>query len=94
MPLKVHREVVITVGYRDLERFAVEWYPFLAGYSFVATQECGNDSSHRFNLSGRPLSQNDLTEWAKGNINNWLLLDKLCADGHIEPGTYIVEVSW
>jgi hypothetical protein len=72
----------------------------LCDYSFVATEECGNDSQHSFTVT------DDLTHESKADVNSiragnyvpdygsGLLLKVLCADGYIEAGDYIINVSW
>lgn len=52
MPLKAEKKTVIEVDYGDLERFVKETYK-QKEYSFVAAQECGNDSSHSFSIPRR-----------------------------------------
>lgn len=64
-------------------------------YEFVAIQECENDSMHEFNIDGK-LSNYDQKKWDKRefNYNNSLIINKLCSDGYIMSGCYLVEVSW
>src|SRR5688572_13461948 len=71
-------------------------------YSFVAIQECGNDSSHQFDVD-LPDRNND---WVLEDIEqiedrkyvptyrNDLVLSLLCEKGILEPGEYIVNVCW
>lgn len=94
------KKVVVEVDYRDLERLVVDKYPFMNGYSFVATEECGNDSTHRFVVDGN-LDKVYEAEWEKVkepnvwfDLSNGFILNKLAADGNIEPGEYVVRVFW
>jgi hypothetical protein len=89
----------IQASYKELEELARETYG-LTEYSFIATQECGNDSLHKFKVT------DDLTHESNADINSIragnyvpdygsdLLLKVLCADGYIEAGDYIINVSW
>lgn len=98
MPLKVRTETVGYIDYDDLNDYVRRVYPFLKNYHFVAVQECGNDTDHRFEAGGWDPNL-DEAEWAEARRNgfiytNSLLLDRLAYDGHISPGTYVVRVSW
>ncbi len=88
------------VDYTEVERFTMEKYPFIKDYEFACVQESGNDTSYTFNVNGK-LDKWDLEDWDKikssGTVHNYrnrLVLNKLCADGHIEPGEYLIKVSW
>ncbi len=70
-------------------------------YNFVLLEECGNHSEHSFDVNDE-IDEDDLEMWeeSKGEgsgslmYNNGIVLNKLCVDGHIEAGEYIVNVSW
>lgn len=88
-------EKTFYVDYDDFDEFVQQIYD--ESYEFAAIQEAGNDSSHEFGVTG-DLDDYD-EEDAQGIRNgvvrdNWLLFNVLCADGYIEPGNYIVRVSW
>lgn len=70
-------------------------------YSFVATEECGNDSDHKFSIDG------ELDEWDIESIDkviaeknfvhtpsNYAMLNYLCSKGVIEAGDYLIRVCW
>lgn len=68
-------------------------------YEFVPVEECGNDSDHSFDVDGKldKWGLETLEKWKNGQFvhySNGIVLNKLCADGHIEKGEYIVKVSW
>lgn len=108
--LRSEKKVIFEVQYQDLESFVKEIYPktrggikskYDDGYSFVATQECGNDCSFSFKVDDEKMDEYDQEDWNKfketGGVpdyNNALLLQGLCIEGHIEPGEYLIEVSW
>jgi hypothetical protein len=54
-----------------------------------------NDTSKSYNVDGK-LSKYDLDAFEAGRVyyNARMLLNKLCADGYIEAGEYIIECSW
>lgn len=97
--LRTKRETRTEVDYHELERFVIALYPVLEGYSFVALEECSNDSKHAYNLTGK-LDRTDAAEWAdvKSGVrelgNNRVLLEGLVADGDLAPGAYLIDVCW
>lgn len=97
--LELTKKVIYKVSYQALERFIKEVYPEMKNYSFVASQECGNDCSFTFNVGEKWLDDPDQWEkYKKGIIktdyNNYTIINGLCADKHIKPGEYLVEVCW
>lgn len=103
--LKCEIETVYTVDYRDLEEFVKNIYG--GDYEFVAVQECSNDTDHKFTVDGKMClsSSEKLNEYKRKdaekirsgqypNYCNNLLLDCLVVDGYIQPGTYLIQVSW
>lgn len=110
MPLKVKTQTVHVVDDTELERLANEVYGrelqggsprrFYNPYEFAAVGECGNDTDHAFVVSARPHPDDQLAvDSIRGGVavpmyRNGLLLDLLCADGHIAPGNYLIQVSW
>lgn len=99
MRLRHTKETIITVSWKDLERFVNDEYPVLAGWSFIAAEQCSNDSTHRFYVA--PTAEKyEKEEWerelksANPQPSAHVVLSKLCEDNHIKPGTYIIEVSW
>jgi hypothetical protein len=71
-------------------------------YSFVATEECGNDSSHTFEVTEKePLDEWDTKSIAefiekKGfkKYVNYTLFKDLVNRGELAPGQYLVNVCW
>lgn len=97
--LAIETKTTHYVDYKDLERFAKATYPAIKDYSFVAVQECCNDSSHEFRLGGTyPAAEKDeAQEVREGTIptyNNSAVLQALFEDGLIPAGVYIIRVSW
>lgn len=106
MALKSKKETIITVDYGDIDAFIAEKYPFLKGYEIQQGEEWGNDSQHRFIVSGKIMDY-DREDWeeiknskdAKEMRKNTeyraeLILNMLVADGHLEAGKYIIDVCW
>ena len=91
-------ELIHTVDYGELERFFESVYKI--EFEFVADQECGNDSTHRFRPTGEMCSydKEHIKEWIdSGGINCYMtpsLLDDCVRQKLIPAGTYLVEVCW
>lgn len=96
--LKCTVETVTLVDYNDFQQFVRKVYPPLKKWEYVCAMECGNDTSHQFTV--RPGARVDEKEWVEGvteypvEMSPYSVFDKLAEDGHIQPGKYIVKVSW
>lgn len=90
------KKTIIEADYYEIENLVRQHYNN-SKYSFPLAQECCNDTTHKFNVDGK-LDESDLKDWENDGpyyqYNNYLVLNKLCADGHIESGKYIINVSW
>lgn len=93
------KEVMFSVDYHDLEEFIAKAYK-LKEWSFVADQECGNDSQHSFDVD-KKLDEYELEEikefQEKKQQSQFMvgtLLNHCCARGLIEKGEYLVRVCW
>lgn len=98
MILKCKTETVNTVEVDDLEQFIQETTGH--AYEVVSNEEWGNDEQHRFEI-GAGLLNYQQADWdtfkSTGEHRQyWLriILDGLCADGHLLPGVYMINVSW
>lgn len=84
----------------DVIEVIVQMYFGAIDYSFVELQESGNDIYHKFDVTD--VIERWCADDAKmfrqgegyGNLNNHDILNILCADGWLSPGTYLVEVCW
>lgn len=97
--MKVSKEIVFCVDYRDFENTVLEIYR--RTYSFISDMECGNDTEHLFsNINGDigPYDEEELIKWKDNKIPAFYLADSLlndmCRNGHIEPGNYLILVCW
>lgn len=90
--LKMKTETIHEVKYHDFEEFVKKIYPELKDYSFVETQECGNDSVHRFHAADGDWDEYAEKDWPK--VRNYTLFSKLVLDGHLQEGVYVVDVCW
>lgn len=95
------KESVISITDCEIEELVEKTYPSIVEYSFVATQECGNDSEHRFEVKSiAPLPAYDAVtlESIKAGIvptfSNYVIFQDLVNQAILEPGIYIVRVSW
>ncbi len=98
MSLKFKVEIINTVEVDDLQRFIKESTGH--EYEIVPNQEWGNDEQHRFELDGK-IEEWNLEDWntfkSTGEQHRYRLgtiLDGLCADGKLDPGLYVINVSW
>ncbi len=91
-------KTVTEIDYRELETLVEEKLGF-KDYSFVATEECGNDSTHEFSVNGvlDVWEEGYVKEWERGEqplYTNGAILNKLCQKGFIPKGEYLVGVCW
>jgi hypothetical protein len=89
---------IYQVDYRELECFVSEVYG-ITDYNFVAVEEGQNDSTYSFIVDGKTdeWDMGTVDEIRKGYIpmySNGVLLNILCADGHLKPGNYSITVCW
>jgi hypothetical protein len=97
--MKFIKKTVFAGDYDDLETLVQEVYG-IDDYSFTDVQECSNDSTHTFVVEKvtEQFYKADAKLIRSGKRvprhRNGLLLNCLCADGHIEPGEYIIDVCW
>lgn len=99
------KTTVIKMGYHELEALVHEKFGFKE-YEFACVEECGNDSSHSFDVDGEldKWDKETLDQWENGNpsmknkhfvhYSNGVILNALCFHEIIEPGEYIIRVSW
>lgn len=100
VPMGLKKRTIPThfVEYYDFERFVYQTYG--TRIDFPVMQESSNDTSHTFNVDGAmdDYAEEKFAEFlAAPHLAHYtaqVILDKLCADKHIEPGCYVIEVSW
>lgn len=100
MAYKYFEEMTVQyMTYTAFEDLLAEKYPYLNDYEFVPSQESSNDVTHMFYIKNE-WDAWDQEEWDElqtdhnYNYQAGLLLQKLCVDGHIPAGTYLIDVSW
>lgn len=99
-------KAVYTLDYSDFESLVIEELPKLVNckniekYSFVAAEECGNDSSHEFG-SNNPTFEDDDFDYLIEKLNNGDyqfvngdIVDFLMHKEIIPRGEYIISVCW
>lgn len=96
--MNVIKKVVFEVDYNDLDDaisdFLVE-KGLKGNYECVVCEEWGNDESHSFTVTPRIRESNKKDIVARNlNYQTAILLDWMCAEGKIEPGEYLVNISW
>jgi hypothetical protein len=96
--LKCQKKTVIEVDYGDLDRFIQEVYGH--EYEIVADQELGNDCCKSVTVKKEKLNQweqADLDMFISTGIYRYMLhtiLSDLCNRDLLEPGEYVIEISW
>ena len=96
--LKCKKRTVFWVDYYDFNSFVNDIYGI--DYSFTASEESGNDTTHAFNkIDGKvdACDQEDLDLFKTNEKQSYMariLLNNLCKNGYIEPGDYLIKVSW
>jgi len=100
--LKCERKMVYEVDYSDLERFIDKEFghSFNDTYDLPCLEEQGNDVYMEFSVDGylteydeksiaEMIKTKTYKQWSTRNI-----LNHLCKLGKLEPGEYMVDVSW
>ena len=86
------------IDYCDFDSFIERVYG--QEFEVVAAEEIGNDSQMLFsNITGKIDSSEEdkLKEFRKSGEYSYLsrtLLEDLCRQGHIEPGHYLISISY
>jgi len=99
MALKHKVETVITVKYKDLNKFIKEIYD-VDDYSFLKDYKCSQDSTHELTVQKEKLDDHDknqLEKWKETGYSYFLtdtMLIDLCNKDLVLPGTYIIDTSW
>ena len=95
--LRAKKKEYTVVEFGDLERFISQEYGHL--FEFAVDQESGNDTYYAFSVE-RELDDYErkyIQEFEKTGTGVYLaraLLNDLCIKGKIEPGEYLIRVSW
>lgn len=98
--LKAEVTKMVAVNAADLEDFVEASYGI--SWSFVAAEECDNDSQHTFRVTGRmsDYDMGQLTKWLDADgmgapdLRALVMLNSLAARRLIDTGEYIVKVCW
>jgi len=96
--MRVKKVTYFEVSDTEFDEFVSEVYGH--NFEFVPTVECGNDSEHSYSAIDRELNQfdrRDLDKWINGegyyvSVNS--IFDDLARRKLIEPGNYLIRVSW
>jgi len=95
--LKCETKTIITVKYSDMEKF-IKAETGLE-YEIPYKEEYCNDTAHTFKVNAKldEYMRNDWVEFKAGANKERILrtiLCGLCLEGKIQPGDYLVKVSW
>ncbi|KPK54167.1 MAG: hypothetical protein AMS22_06300 [Thiotrichales bacterium SG8_50] len=92
-------QTTIRIDYGVIEDIVHRFYS-RPDYSFVATEECGNDTLHSFTVNPAAMTRYDREQMElfrageSADFSNYDVLNALCVDRFLDPGKYIVEVCW
>ena len=94
------KKQMIEVNYSDLERAIAKHFGFKE-YCIPAAEEVGNDTALTYRIDNEPLDTWEMTDLeeikARGGNKNWrtqLLMHAMCLEGALEPGEYVINISW
>ncbi len=98
MKLKLKKIEVGVVEYSDLDDFINHHFPDI-GFEFIPDEEMSNDSMKRINVDGilEDYQEENMEREIKERNTSYMtshLLNKLCKDGLLKKGIYIIDVCW
>ena len=95
------KQTIITATYNEIDTLIRTHFPMKPDYECVASEEWSNDTSHTFAVTGEmdKFMQEDVLSFQTDPHFQafWRLpslLNYLAAQGAIEKGNYLIEVSW
>lgn len=96
--LKFREKTTKFIDYSDLEDFIQKTFGLEKRFEIL---ESPNDTAYTFDVGCVGFKSSEISEGfdylLRGNVEHWALgtvMDFLCTIGHLEPGQYVVEVSW
>jgi len=87
------RKTFIEVDAFDLNELVKKHYGDI-GYDFIDAAECGNDTEHTFTVKAESNERKWKQMMTEKRFSNSAVLNRLCLDGHIERGEYVIKVCW
>ncbi len=92
-------KMMVATDYNKLERVLREHFPGIDP-DLIAREEWDNYEEHSFTVTGSLDAEatKTLADYIAGTWTRWgttqVLLDALCLKGIIDPGDYVLDVSW
>lgn len=96
---KFEKFEVISVDYSDLEDLVQRVYS-QPDYSFVSSEELGNDSQKLYKgIDGKldKWEEDDIRSFRENGECNYkgnAILNDLCRNGYLQPGNYLIDICW
>ncbi len=90
------KKVVIECDASDIEELVMKHYPQFKEYELYPYEEHDNSVMFKHVQAEDVEDEYDKTKFDAGKAQ-WMatvLLNKLCFDGHIEPGKYLIDGTW
>ena len=99
MKLKYKTVMYNEIDYKDFEKFVQKVYGWKQ-YEYAYCEEVSNDSRQSYTAD-----KEELDEWALEKIQRLndgesesfcanFIFNKLCLDGYLPPGNYLINVCW
>ena len=89
------KTVVIECDARDIEKLIMKQYPQFVDYELYACEEHDNSVMVK-HVSAEDVPDYDRARFDDGRAQYMarVLLNKLCFDGFLEPGKYLIDGTW
>lgn len=91
----MQKKTYIELEYHEFESMVYENFPYASKYEYAPDEECSNYTKQSYDVDG-VLDKYDSQklENKQTSFMASVFLNKMCADGIIEPGRYLINVSW
>lgn len=96
------KKTTIHVDYSDVEQLILTHYGH--EFSIPESEECNNYTSLQYLVTDKPLTEKGLDVFTRKELQTFestghgaslsTILDALCRAGELEPGNYVIRVSW
>lgn len=91
--------IIKVINYSEIEKLVHETWPDQEGFEFISYFECTNDTDHLWSdVKGGDYDEEEFEHWStndgEGYIGHYQLLSALIDAGKLQPGNYLIRVSW
>lgn len=91
----MRKTTYIELEYHEFESMVYKNFPYAYDYEYAPDEECNNNTKQSYDIDGI-LDKDDYERLEKKEKSFMasVFLNKMCEDGIIEPGRYLINVSW